>query len=104
MMPLLLLKGRLPKLISTNANPGNFIFIFIFLCWKCSDTGTYTLGDMYQKNLNSLLSSFTTNTEISSGSGFTIFPRDKTPTKSTPLHCAEETSFMTLAIHFSMTL
>ena len=48
-------------------------------CWKCSDTGTYTLGDMYQKNLNSLLSSFTTNTEIRSG--FYNFSKGQDPNK-----------------------
>ncbi|CAL9015268.1 unnamed protein product [Prunus brigantina] len=36
-------------------------------CWKCSDTGTYTAGDKYQENLNSLLSSFSSNTQNNSG-------------------------------------
>ncbi|KAI5330963.1 hypothetical protein L3X38_021089 [Prunus dulcis] len=36
-------------------------------CWKCSNTGTYTAGDKYQENLNSLLSSFSSNTENNSG-------------------------------------
>ncbi|XP_048438364.1 cysteine-rich receptor-like protein kinase 44 isoform X2 [Pyrus x bretschneideri] len=48
-------------------------------CWKCSDTGTYTPGGMYQNNLNSLLSSFTTNTEISSG--FYNFSKGQDPNK-----------------------
>ncbi|PQQ21781.1 putative receptor-like protein kinase [Prunus yedoensis var. nudiflora] len=38
-----------------------------YYCWKCSDTGTYTAGDKYQENLNSLLSSFSSNTQINSG-------------------------------------
>ncbi|ONI10115.1 hypothetical protein PRUPE_4G028000 [Prunus persica] len=38
-------------------------------CWKCSDTGTYTAGDKYQENLNSLLSSFSSNT-TTNNSGF----------------------------------
>ncbi|XP_018504855.2 cysteine-rich receptor-like protein kinase 29 [Pyrus x bretschneideri] len=50
-----------------------------YYCWKCSDTGTYTPGGMYQKNLNSLLSSFTTNTEISSG--FYNFSKGQDPNK-----------------------
>ncbi|KAM1033413.1 hypothetical protein TB2_036399 [Malus domestica] len=50
-----------------------------YYCWKCSDTGTYTPGDMYQDNLNSLLSSFTTNTEISSG--FYNFSEGQDPNK-----------------------
>ncbi|RXH99343.1 hypothetical protein DVH24_011668 [Malus domestica] len=50
-----------------------------YYCWKCSDTGTYTPGDMYQENLNSLLSSFTTNTEISSG--FYNFSKGQDPNK-----------------------
>ncbi|CAB4263087.1 unnamed protein product [Prunus armeniaca] len=36
-------------------------------CWKCSDTGTYTAGDEYQENLNSVLSSFSSNTQNNSG-------------------------------------
>ncbi|BFG27551.1 hypothetical protein CerSpe_138250 [Prunus speciosa] len=36
-------------------------------CWKCSDTGTYTAGDKYEENLNSLLSSFSSNTQNNSG-------------------------------------
>ncbi|KAL6282137.1 hypothetical protein ACE6H2_013066 [Prunus campanulata] len=36
-------------------------------CWKCSETGTYRAGDKYQENLNSLLSSFSSNTQNSSG-------------------------------------
>ncbi|CAL9015243.1 unnamed protein product [Prunus brigantina] len=36
-------------------------------CWKCSDTGTYTVGDKHQENLISLLSSFSSNTQKNSG-------------------------------------
>ncbi|PQM33663.1 cysteine-rich receptor-like protein kinase 25 [Prunus yedoensis var. nudiflora] len=36
-------------------------------CWTCSDTGTYTAGDKYEENLNSLLSSFLSNTQNNSG-------------------------------------
>ncbi|BBN69723.1 cysteine-rich RECEPTOR-like protein kinase 26, partial [Prunus dulcis] len=36
-------------------------------CWKCFDTGTYTAGDKYQENLNSLLSSFSSSTQNNSG-------------------------------------
>ncbi|XP_016648538.1 PREDICTED: putative receptor-like protein kinase At4g00960 isoform X1 [Prunus mume] len=36
-------------------------------CWKCSDTGTYTAGDKYEENLNSLLYSFSSNTQNNSG-------------------------------------
>ncbi|CAL9015265.1 unnamed protein product [Prunus brigantina] len=36
-------------------------------CWKCSDTGTYTAGGEYQENLNGLLYSFSSNTQINSG-------------------------------------
>ncbi|KAB2601059.1 cysteine-rich receptor-like protein kinase 29 [Pyrus ussuriensis x Pyrus communis] len=50
-----------------------------YYCWKCSDTGMYTPGDMYQENLNSLLSSFSTNTEISSG--FYNFSKGRDPNK-----------------------
>ncbi|VVA39719.1 PREDICTED: cysteine-rich, partial [Prunus dulcis] len=36
-------------------------------CWKCFDTGTYTAGDKYQVNLNSLLSSFSSSAQNNSG-------------------------------------
>ncbi|KAI5330967.1 hypothetical protein L3X38_021104 [Prunus dulcis] len=36
-------------------------------CLKCSDTVPYTAGDKYQENLNSLLSSFSSNTQNNSG-------------------------------------
>ncbi|CAL9015225.1 unnamed protein product [Prunus brigantina] len=36
-------------------------------CWKCSDTGTYTARDKYQENLNILLYSLSSNTQINSG-------------------------------------
>ncbi|BFG27557.1 hypothetical protein CerSpe_138310 [Prunus speciosa] len=36
-------------------------------CWKCSDGATYTPGDMYQVNLKSLLSSFSSNTQNNYG-------------------------------------
>ncbi|KAI5350227.1 hypothetical protein L3X38_003118 [Prunus dulcis] len=36
-------------------------------CWNCFDTGTYTAGDKYQENLNSLLSSFSSSAQNNSG-------------------------------------
>ncbi|KAM1197381.1 hypothetical protein ACFX2I_008981 [Malus domestica] len=96
-------KEELPLSPGFRFHPTDEELIICYLMNKINDA-TFTTERAIAENLNSLLSSFTTNTEISSGSGFTIFPRDKTPTKSTPLHCAEETSFMTLAIHVSMTL
>ncbi|KAI5330964.1 hypothetical protein L3X38_021090 [Prunus dulcis] len=48
-------------------------------CWKCYDTGTYTAGDKYQENLNSLLSSFSSNTQINSG--FNNSSRGQDPNK-----------------------
>ncbi|KAL6282132.1 hypothetical protein ACE6H2_013061 [Prunus campanulata] len=30
-------------------------------CWRCSNIGTYPDGSIYQQNLNSLLSSFSSN-------------------------------------------
>ncbi|TQD77245.1 hypothetical protein C1H46_037186, partial [Malus baccata] len=62
------------KKVQSNLIPDN-----PYYCWKCSDTGTYTPGDMYQENLNNLLSSFTTNTGISSG--FYNFSEGQDPNK-----------------------
>ncbi|KAB2601057.1 cysteine-rich receptor-like protein kinase 10 [Pyrus ussuriensis x Pyrus communis] len=36
-------------------------------CWRCSNIGTYEDGGSYQKNLNTLLSSFSSNNQTNSG-------------------------------------
>ncbi|XP_018499450.2 LOW QUALITY PROTEIN: cysteine-rich receptor-like protein kinase 26 [Pyrus x bretschneideri] len=36
-------------------------------CWRCSNIGTYEDGGTYQKNLNTLLSSFSSNNQTNSG-------------------------------------
>ncbi|BFG20063.1 hypothetical protein CerSpe_063370 [Prunus speciosa] len=36
-------------------------------CWRCSNIGTYTDGSIYLQNLNSLLPSFSNNTQINYG-------------------------------------